>query len=38
LAVASSSIIHEKRADGSRIWIVNQDNDSVSVVDAASFA
>ena len=37
LAAASSSIIHEKGIGGSRIWIVNQDNDSVSVIDGASF-
>ena len=34
--VASSNIIHEKRPDGGRIWTVNPDNDSVSVIDATS--
>ena len=36
VAAASSSIIHEKLANGSRIWVVNPDNDSVSVIDASS--
>ena len=34
--VASSNIVYEKRTDGSRVWVANQDNDSVSVIDAAS--
>ena len=34
--VASSNIVYEKRVDGSRVWVANQDNDSVSVIDAGS--
>ena len=36
LPVASSSIIYEKRAAGGRVWVANQDNDSVSVIDAGT--
>lgn len=33
---ASSSIVYEKREAGGRVWVVNPDNDSVSVIDATS--
>ncbi len=36
LPVASANIVYEKRAAGSRVWVANQDNDSVSVIDATS--
>lgn len=38
VAVGSSNILHEKRAGGNRVWVANQDNDSVSVIDAQSLA
>ena len=34
--VSSSSIVHEKRDGSGRVWVVNQDNDSVSVIDVNS--
>ncbi|HYI06360.1 MAG TPA: hypothetical protein VD858_15815, partial [Reyranella sp.] len=37
-AVASGNIVYEKRAAGSRVWAANQDNDSVTVIDATSLA
>lgn len=39
LASSSSAIVLEARSgSSSRIWVVNQDNDSISVFDAVSFA
>ena len=38
LPVASSNIVYEKRAAGSLVWVANQDNDSVSVIDATTLA
>jgi YVTN family beta-propeller protein len=36
---ASTNIVYEPRADGEdRVWVVNQDNDSVSVFDARARA
>lgn len=37
-ATASSNIIHVKRTDGERVWVANQDNDSVSVLDAQALS
>jgi YVTN family beta-propeller protein len=37
-AVASSSIVYQKQATGGRVWVVNPDNDSVSVLDAGTLA
>ena len=34
--VSSSSIVHVKHDGGGRVWVVNQDNDSVSVIDGNS--
>ena len=36
--VASSSIVHEQRDAGGRVWVVNPDNDSVSIIDVKSLA
>ncbi len=36
-SIASSTIVYEKRSGASnRVWVVNPDNDSVSVIDAAT--
>ncbi len=35
---ASSNIAYENRAGGARVWVVNQDNDSVTVFNAATNA
>ncbi|MBA3479946.1 MAG: hypothetical protein H0T52_16350 [Lautropia sp.] len=34
--VASSNIVHERASGSGRVWVVNQDNDSVSVIDVAT--
>jgi YVTN family beta-propeller protein len=36
--VHSANMLHEPTAGGGRIWVVNQDNDSVSVFDATTRA
>jgi large repetitive protein len=35
---ASTNIAYETRAAGDRVWVVNQDNDSVTVINAATNA
>ncbi len=35
---ASSNIAYENRAGGARVWVVNQDNDSVTAFSAANHA
>jgi len=34
---ASTNVAHEQTAGGGRVWLVNQDNDSVSVFDAQTY-